>query len=72
MGRGSSTTEQKGFGITDPDLTRDMFDEVVGEFAKMWRAGEYPGFEGDFLLSLLPDEIGSRPMSTCSSLISRE
>ena len=29
MGRGSSTTEQKGFGIDDPELTRDMFDEVV-------------------------------------------
>ena len=48
MGRGSSTTEQKGFGIDDADLTRDMFDEVVGEFAKMWRSGEYPGFEGRF------------------------
>src|SRR6185295_7396828 len=48
MGRGSSTTEQKGFGIDDADLTRDMFDEVVGEFAKMWRPGEYPGYEGRF------------------------
>src|SRR5438876_789024 len=48
MGRGSSTTEQKGFGITDPDLTRDMFDEVVGEFHKMWRPGEYAGFDGRF------------------------
>jgi len=48
MGRGSSTTEQKGFGIPDPDLTRDMFGEVVGEFRKMWRAEEYPGFDGQF------------------------
>ncbi len=48
MGRGSSTTEQKGFGITDPDLTRDMFDEVVAEFRKMWQPGEYPGFDGRF------------------------
>ena len=48
MGRGSSTTEQKGFGITDPDLTRDMFDEVVGEFRKMWKPEEYPGFDGKF------------------------
>ena len=48
MGRGSSTTEQKGFGIPDPDLTRDMFGEVVGEFRKMWRAEEYPGFDGEF------------------------
>jgi alkanesulfonate monooxygenase SsuD/methylene tetrahydromethanopterin reductase-like flavin-dependent oxidoreductase (luciferase family) len=48
MGRGSSTTEQKGFGIAEPDITRDMFDEVVGEFRKMWAPGEYPGFDGRF------------------------
>ena len=24
-----------------------MFDEVVGEFRRMWRDEEYPGFEGD-------------------------
>ena len=27
-GRGSSTTEMGGFGITDPEITRDMYDEV--------------------------------------------
>jgi alkanesulfonate monooxygenase SsuD/methylene tetrahydromethanopterin reductase-like flavin-dependent oxidoreductase (luciferase family) len=48
MGRGSSTTEQRGFGIPEPDLTRDMFDEVIGEFRKMWRDEEYPGHEGAF------------------------
>jgi alkanesulfonate monooxygenase SsuD/methylene tetrahydromethanopterin reductase-like flavin-dependent oxidoreductase (luciferase family) len=48
MGRGSSTTEQRGFGIPEPDLTRDMFDEVVAEFRKMWRDDEYPGFDGEF------------------------
>jgi alkanesulfonate monooxygenase SsuD/methylene tetrahydromethanopterin reductase-like flavin-dependent oxidoreductase (luciferase family) len=48
MGRGSSTVEQKGFGIPEPGVTRDMFDEVVGEFRKMWRAEEYPGHEGAF------------------------
>ena len=48
MGRGSSTTEQAGFGITDPDLTRDMFDEAVPEIVKMWRPGTYPGFDGRF------------------------
>jgi alkanesulfonate monooxygenase SsuD/methylene tetrahydromethanopterin reductase-like flavin-dependent oxidoreductase (luciferase family) len=48
MGRGSSTTEQKGFGITEPDVTKEMFDEVVGEFAKMWRPGEYQGHDGRF------------------------
>ncbi len=50
MGRGSSTVEQKGFGIPQPDVTREMFDEVVGEFKKMWRAEEYPGHDGSFLL----------------------
>lgn len=48
MGRGSSTTEQAGFGITDPDLTKLMFDEAVPEIVKMWRPGTYPGFDGRF------------------------
>ena len=33
-GRGSSTTEQAGFGIQDPDLTKEMFDEVMPEFRR--------------------------------------
>lgn len=41
MGRGSSTTEQGGFGITDPDLTKEMFDEVVPQFARMWKDEPY-------------------------------
>ena len=40
-GRGSSTTEQAGFGINDPDLTKDMYDETIGEFKKMWAPGTY-------------------------------
>ena len=40
-GRGSSTTEQGGFGITDPDLTKEMFDEVMPEFRKMWGQDSY-------------------------------
>ncbi len=47
MGRGSSTTEQGGFGITDPDLTKDMFDEVVPQFARMWRDEPY-SYDGRF------------------------
>ncbi len=47
MGRGSSTTEQKGFGIDDPDLTKEMFDEVVGQFKHMWRETDY-SFDGRF------------------------
>jgi alkanesulfonate monooxygenase SsuD/methylene tetrahydromethanopterin reductase-like flavin-dependent oxidoreductase (luciferase family) len=47
MGRGSSTTEQGGFGITDPDLTKEMFDEVVPQFARMWRDEPY-SYDGRF------------------------
>jgi alkanesulfonate monooxygenase SsuD/methylene tetrahydromethanopterin reductase-like flavin-dependent oxidoreductase (luciferase family) len=46
-GRGSSTTEQAGFGIQDPDLTKEMFDEVMPEFAKMWSQDSY-SFDGRF------------------------
>src|SRR5438067_6870546 len=46
-GRGSSTTEQAGFGITDPELTKEMYDEVIGEFKKMWRNDTYR-FDGRF------------------------
>ena len=62
MGRGSSTTEQRGFGIDDPDLTRAMFDEVVTEFRKMWQADEYPGFDGRFF-SMPPRNVLPKPYS---------
>src|SRR5258708_19818690 len=40
-GRGSSTTEVLGFGIPDLDITRDMWDETIREFPKMWRHQSY-------------------------------
>jgi alkanesulfonate monooxygenase SsuD/methylene tetrahydromethanopterin reductase-like flavin-dependent oxidoreductase (luciferase family) len=46
-GRGSSTTEQRGFGIEDSELTKDMFDEAIGEFRKMWRDDTY-SYDGKF------------------------
>src|SRR3954464_1394434 len=46
-GRGSSTTEMGGFGITDPEITRDMYDEVIVEFKKMWADSKYE-FDGRF------------------------
>ncbi len=46
-GRGSSSTEQRGFGITDPEITKDMFDEAIVEFKNMWRDGTYH-FDGEF------------------------
>src|SRR5437588_7098109 len=47
VGRGSSTTEQRGFGIEDPERTREMVDEVLPEFRRMWRDEEY-SFDGRF------------------------
>lgn len=47
MGRGSSSTEQKGFGIQDPALTKLMFDEVVAELPKMWKDEPY-AHDGQF------------------------
>jgi alkanesulfonate monooxygenase SsuD/methylene tetrahydromethanopterin reductase-like flavin-dependent oxidoreductase (luciferase family) len=46
-GRGSSTTEQAGFGIQDPELTKEMYDEVLPLFPKMW-ADEPFSYEGQF------------------------
>ncbi len=46
-GRGSSSTEQRGFGIEDPELTKAMFDEVIGEFRRMWAEDAYR-FDGRF------------------------
>jgi alkanesulfonate monooxygenase SsuD/methylene tetrahydromethanopterin reductase-like flavin-dependent oxidoreductase (luciferase family) len=47
MGRGSSSTEQRGFGIEDPELTKEMFDEVVGQIPRMWRKEKY-SYDGKF------------------------
>jgi alkanesulfonate monooxygenase SsuD/methylene tetrahydromethanopterin reductase-like flavin-dependent oxidoreductase (luciferase family) len=41
MGRGSSTTEQRGFGIEDQEQTREMFDEVITQLPRMWRETDY-------------------------------
>ena len=47
-GRGSSTTEVFGFGIESLDLTKEMWDETIGEFLKMWQPGMYGPYEGRF------------------------
>ena len=46
-GRGSSTTEMGGFGITDPEITREMYDEAIREIVKMWRDEPY-SYNGKF------------------------
>jgi alkanesulfonate monooxygenase SsuD/methylene tetrahydromethanopterin reductase-like flavin-dependent oxidoreductase (luciferase family) len=46
-GRGSSTTEQKGFGIEDSELTREMVAETLPQIVRMWKDGEY-SYDGKF------------------------
>src|SRR3984885_9001877 len=46
-GRGSSTTEQRGFGIEDPDLTREMVAKTLPRIVRMWKDEEY-SYDGKF------------------------
>ena len=46
-GRGSSTTEQRGFGIEDPELTREMVAETLPQIVRMWGAEEF-SYDGKF------------------------
>jgi alkanesulfonate monooxygenase SsuD/methylene tetrahydromethanopterin reductase-like flavin-dependent oxidoreductase (luciferase family) len=61
VGRGSSSTEQRGFGIEDPELTKDMLDEVMPEFKKMWRENSY-SFDGRFF-KMPPRNVLPKPYS---------
>ena len=61
IGRGSSTTEQRGFGITDPEDTKLMLDEVIPQFKHMWRENAYQ-FEGKYF-SLPPRNVLPKPLS---------
>jgi len=46
-GRGSSSTEFKGFGIPDGDTTRAMYDESLPQILRMWKETKY-SFEGKY------------------------
>ncbi len=46
-GRGSSTTEQAGLGINDPELTREMVAETLPQIVRMWKETDY-SFDGQF------------------------
>ena len=61
VGRGSSSTEQRGFGINDPEETKAMVDEVLPEFKKMWRENDY-SFQGKYF-SLPPRNVLPTPFS---------
>ena len=47
VGRGSSSTEQRGFGIEDPELTRDMVAETLPEIVRMFKDEPY-SYDGKF------------------------
>ena len=63
-GRGAGSHEILGFlhrdGITDTNATKEMWEETIGEFAKMWMQDEYPGFEGKWW-SLPPRKVLPKP-----------
>jgi alkanesulfonate monooxygenase SsuD/methylene tetrahydromethanopterin reductase-like flavin-dependent oxidoreductase (luciferase family) len=60
VGRGSSTTEQRGFRIDDPELTKRMIDEVLPQFKRMWGGNEFR-FDGEFF-SMPPRNVLPKPM----------
>jgi alkanesulfonate monooxygenase SsuD/methylene tetrahydromethanopterin reductase-like flavin-dependent oxidoreductase (luciferase family) len=63
-GRGAGSHEILGFlhrdGITDTSATKEMWEETISEFAKMWLQDEYPGFEGAWW-SLPPRRVLPKP-----------
>jgi alkanesulfonate monooxygenase SsuD/methylene tetrahydromethanopterin reductase-like flavin-dependent oxidoreductase (luciferase family) len=59
VGRGSSSTEQKGFGIQDPELTKEMADEAIAQFKYMWRDGLY-SYDGKYF-SMPPRNVLPKP-----------
>jgi len=46
-GRGSSTTEKKGFGIDDAELTREMVAETLPQIVRMWKETDF-SYDGRF------------------------
>src|SRR6476660_7545609 len=46
VGRGSSSTEFQGFGIPDPESTRDLFEEALPEIVQMLTTDPY-SYDGD-------------------------
>ncbi len=62
-GRGAGSHEILGFlpGMSDLSGTREIWEEVIGEFPKMWMQDTYEGFEGKFF-SLPPRKILPKPL----------
>ncbi|MEU9997834.1 LLM class flavin-dependent oxidoreductase [Streptomyces sp. NPDC050848] len=61
-GRGAGTHEILGFmpGITDMNHTKEIWEETIAEFPKMWLQDEYVGFQGKHW-SLPPRKVLPKP-----------
>ena len=61
-GRGAGSHEILGFlpDMTDLSQTREIWEDVIGEFAKMWTHDTYEGYEGKYW-SLPPRKILPKP-----------
>ncbi|APE22229.1 MULTISPECIES: LLM class flavin-dependent oxidoreductase [Streptomyces] len=61
-GRGAGSHEILGFmpGITDMNHTKELWEETIAEFPKMWLQEEYAGFQGKHW-SLPPRKVLPKP-----------
>ena len=61
-GRGAGSHEILGFlpGMTDLSGTREIWEDVIAEFPKMWMQDTYEGYEGKFW-SLPPRKVLPKP-----------
>jgi len=61
-GRGAGSHEILGFlpGMEDLSGTREIWEDVIGEFAKMWLQDTYEGYEGKYW-ALPPRKILPKP-----------
>src|SRR5215475_16227958 len=61
-GRGAGSHEILGFlpGMTDLSHTREIWEDVIGEFPKMWLQDTYEGYEGKYW-ALPPRKILPKP-----------
>ena len=56
-GRGAGSHEILGFlpGIESTSQTKDIWEDVIAEFPKMWMQDEYEGYEGKYWSASLPE-----------------
>ncbi len=61
-GRGAGSHEILGFlpGMEDLSHTREIWEDVIAEFAKMWTQEEYQGYDGKYW-SLPPRKVLPKP-----------